>query len=140
MLNRMIFSLIFCACSYSCSAQSKIVLPCWLSGDYSKMITSQESMLKSYLLAINLDQPIADAKIRIKNGDYRLIGIGGIGVGYPGLNLKIEGDILCELGGRYLMGTSDGQEGRSHAALILKFGKYAEKYNAEILRFYRSRR
>ena len=130
------FIMVFMCCS--CDAQPESKMPCWITGDYSEMITTQEAILKSYLYPMNLKDPVADAKLRINNGDYRLIGIGGIGISYPGIDLRHDGDILCKLGGRYLQGTSDAHESKSHSQLIQKFSEYAGKYNAVVIEYYKT--
>jgi hypothetical protein len=134
MIRKFIVAYLISLSGLSCASQPETDMPCWMSGDYSQMITSQEAMLKTYLLPINLDAPEVDAKVRIRHGDYRLIGIGGLGIRYPGLDKKSQGNVLCRLGGRYIQGTSDAQEGESHAMLNTKFLEYAESYNAYVMR------
>ena len=108
-------------------------VPCWLSGDGSMLITTQESILKSQLLPIHLDNWKHDLAVRISVGDYRLLGIGGVGIGYPALKNKED---LCRLGGKYFDGTSDAIESKGHSALMQKFRRYAEAYNSAMLRKY----
>ena len=137
MKKLLLFVAYLTSCS-SCVAQPNKELPCWITDDYSKMVTTQEAILNSYLYPIDLDNPVVDAQKKIKNGDYRLIGIGGFGINYPGIDMRKEGFILCKLGSRYLKGTSDAKEGDSHMKLIQRFNKYAEIYNTQILEFYQS--
>lgn len=134
MIRKLIVAYLISLSGLSFASQPETDIPCWMSGDYSQMITSQEAMLKTYLLPINLDAPEVDAKVRIRHGDYRLIGIGGLGIRYPGLDKKSQGDVLCRLGGRYIQGTSDALEGKSHAMLIANFLQYAESYNAYVMK------
>lgn len=127
---------LFSALFASCASNAEEKTPCWVSGDSSRIITSQEAMLKTYLLAINLDDPKGDAKKRLSHGDYRLIGVGGIGLEYPSLDLSKEGHILCEFGGRYIQGTSDVYESEAHAHLSSKFAEYARSYNIVVIQHY----
>ena len=122
--------------SFASSSNNKI--PCWVSGDAPDVITSQLSILKSYLLPINLDDPEGDAKKRIHNKDYRLLGIGGLGVEFPSVDSS-EKEILCTLGWRYIQGTSDVHESKEHIELIKKFKKYSEIYNKKILSFWKEK-
>lgn len=132
------FFLIVCLICTSCMAQSYNEMPCWVADDYSAVITKQEAILTSYLYPINLTRPIEDAELRIEFGDYRLIGIGGFGISYPGIDMRIDGEVLCSVGRRYLQGTSDAQESHAHAELIQNFKIYAEVYNKKILGFYKA--
>ena len=128
--------LLFCVLCVACVSNAEEKPPCWVSGDSSKVITSQEAMLKTYLLPINLIDPKGDAEKRLNHGDYRLIGVAGLGLEYPPLNLSREGHILCEFGGRYIQGTSDVYESEAHADLASKFAEYAKSYNAVIIEYY----
>ena len=113
--------------------------PCYLDEDnHTPPITTQIAVLKSYLYPINLDSPVDDAKLRIKLGDYRLLGIGGFGLTYPPLDLQKDSEILCTLGERYIQGTSDAIEGKEHSELISKFTEYATKYNEYIIQEYKN--
>ena len=103
--------------------------PCWLDPDLISS-TSQFALLRTLQLPIRLDKPEEDARLRMKHGDFRLIGIGGLGVTYPGLKNM---ELLCKIGGRYIEGTSDMIEGKEHADLIEKFREYATKYNKIII-------
>jgi len=67
-----------------------------------------------------------------------LIGVGGLGIGYPGLNVPDDGNILCELGGRYLQGIGDVYESKSHSKLMKQFAEYAKRYNMEIIASYQA--
>lgn len=121
--------------SYAFSGEERI--PCWVSGDNSEVITSQEAILKTYLLPVDLNDPQGDAKKRIIHGDYRLVGIGGFGLEYPALEKSTDGDILCKFGGRYMQGTSDVYESESHAQLTSRFVGYAKSYNEIIIDYYK---
>jgi len=132
-----ILCLLFFFVTTSCGLYAQENVPCWVSGDVSKVITSQEAILKTYLLPIHLNDPEGDAEIRISHGDYRLVGITGIGLEYPSLDKSKEGQILCEFGGRYIQGTSDVYESDVHAQLISKFTEYAKAYNAVIISYYK---
>lgn len=114
-------------------------VPCWISGDAPNVITTQLSILKSYLLPINLDDPEGDARKRLENKDYRILAIGGLGIVFPGLDTSKEGGILCTLGWRFIYGTTDAYENEEHINLIGSFTKYAKAYNAIILNHYKVR-
>ena len=43
--------------------------------------------------------------------------------------------MLCELGGRYLQGTGDVHESKSHDNLMNRFAEYAKQYNMKIIGF-----
>ena len=103
--------------------------PCWMDPDFVSP-TKQLALLRTLLLPIRLDKPEEDAYLRMKHGDYRLIGIGELGITYPGLENM---ELLCKVGGRYIEGTSDMVEGEEHANLMRKFRKYAEEYNKIII-------
>ena len=133
---RKIVYFLFCTLSASSAFSGEENLPCWLSGDTSGVITSKEALLKTYLLRIELSDPKGDAKKRINHGDYRLIGIGGLWLGYPALNMPKDGDILCKFGGRYIQGTSDVSGSVSYARLEAMFVKYAKVYNEVIIDYY----
>ena len=137
-MKRIIY-FICCILKVSCVTGSEEQIPCWVSGDTIKVITSQEAILKTYLLPFDFNDPEGDAKIRISHGDYRLLGIGGFGLEYPSLDKSKDGHILCEFGGRYIQGTSDAYENESHAELISRFVEYAEAYNLVIINYYRLR-
>lgn len=121
--------------SFAFSEEEKV--PCWVSGDSSKVITSQEAILKTYLLPIDLSDPQGDAKKRITHGDYRLVGIGGVGLKYPALDKSENRNILCKFGGRYIQGTSDAHESKNHAQLMSRFTAYAKAYNEVIIDYYK---
>ena len=108
--------------------------PCWLEASPTPLV----AVLKTFRLPIRLDQPEADARLRMTHGDMRLLGVGGIGIGYPGLGGIEDVPILCALGGRYIEGTSDGIEGVEHAQLMEAFRLYAAEYNSVILAWYRN--
>lgn len=102
---------------------------CWLDPDLVSP-TKQLALLRTLQLPIRLDKPEEDARLRMKHGDFRLLGIGELGIIYPGLENM---DLLCKVGGRYIEGTSDVIEGEEHAKLMQKFREYAEKYNKLII-------
>ncbi len=138
MMTRYIFIVVTSLLCFSCSSYAQNDLPCWVTGEYPNLLTKQEAMLKSYLLPMDLNDPIADAEVRIKNGDYRLIGVGGLGVSYLGLNMPSDSEMLCELGGRYLQGTGDVHESKSHDNLMKRFAEYAKQYNMKIIASYKA--
>ena len=110
--------------------------PCWISGDDWGLKTTQKAMLKTYLLAINLDDPKGDAKLRLEHNDYRFLGIGALGISYPSIDKSDDINALCEYGGRYIDGTSDVYEGPEHQALSIKVLKYAQSYNQYLIDHY----
>ena len=112
---------------------SEAELPCWITGDDWGIKTTQKAMLMTYLLPVNLDDPKGDAELRLEHGDYRFLGVGGLGVSYPSINMSRDVNALCEYGGRYIEGTSDLYEGSEHMALSSKFLKYAQSYNQYVI-------
>jgi hypothetical protein len=129
------FSFFMLSAYFAFSEEGKV--PCWVSGDSSKVITSQEAILKTYLLPIDLSDPQGDAKKRITHGDYRLVGIGGVGLKYPALDKSDENrNILCKFGGRYIRGTRDAHESENHTQLMSRFTAYAKAYNEVIIGYY----
>ena len=130
----------FCILSASFVFSEEDKFPCWISGDSSKEITSQEAILKTYLLPIDLSDPEGDAKKRITHGDYRLVGVGGVGLRYPALDKSEDGNILCIFGGRYIRGTSDAHESKNHVQLMSKFTAYAKVYNEVIIDYYKRKK
>ncbi len=99
-------------------------------------LTSQESILRTYLLPTNLDDPKGDAYLRIDQGDYRLLGVAGFTIEFPTID-KVEDDqIICELGTRVIDGTSDVFESLKTADLMARYREYARVYNQTLVGHY----
>ena len=131
--------MVIAACSVGKAQDERISgakLPCWISGDDWESKTSQKAILMTYLLPINLDDPKGDAKLRLEHGDYRFLGIGGLGVIYPSIDMGRDVNALCVYGGRYIEGTSDLYEGSNHIALSSKLLEYAQSYNQYVIDHY----
>jgi|SRR6056297_519124 len=103
-------------------------LPCWLDPDREvSPSTTQLAVLRSYLLPIDLEAPARDLQARIQHGDLRFLGIGGLGMGFPGLENR---ELICEHGFRYIQGTTDGLDSPEHGRLVGRFEQYATEYNS----------
>jgi hypothetical protein len=99
------------------------------------LYTSEEAILKTYMLPINLEDPKGDFDKRIAHCDYRFISVNGLYLQYPGLKLSKDKELLDKVGHRSIEGTSDALENEEHADLVIKFGEYAESYNKCMLSF-----
>jgi len=95
--------------------------------------TSQVCELTETLASLNLENPIVDLERNLRLGDRRFIGINGYACFAPGAE-RAEEPWSPKFGRRCLAGTSDAVEGEAHLALIAKATKYAQGYNAELLR------
>ncbi len=104
--------------------------PCWADPDTVPEHFSTEAQLKTFLLPINLDDPVGDAEVRIAHGDLRLLAVGKFGIVFPGVENR---EVSCRLGFRYVDGTSDAFESRAHAELQGEIESYAKAYNQKIL-------
>jgi hypothetical protein len=94
----------------------------------TRVVTSGTAILKTTLRALNTEDPAADLRTNIGNGDYRFIDIYGF-VCYPPGVTEQELPLVSKYGMRALDGTSDAIESDEHAALMRKAVKYAETYN-----------
>lgn len=105
------------------------------SADNLAEITTQLAKLKTYQLAINLNEPKQDAIKRLRFGDFRLLWLPTNPV-YPSSekNLPlITEEITCILGERRIEGVGNPIESEEQAILSDQFFGYAIKYNDTIL-------
>ncbi len=115
---------------FSQSAAAEI--PCWSDPDTVPEQYSPEANLRSFLLPINLGDPVGDAELRIAHGDFRLLAVGRLGLIFPGVENR---EVSCRLGFRYIDGTSDAFESSAHAKLQEDVESYANAYNRKILAY-----
>ena len=91
--------------------------------------TTDLAILKTTIMAINLNDPSGDLKQRLANKDYRFLGLYGLGPEYPALKFPEDKELLCSYGEKMLEGTSDSLESEEHAELVIILSKYANSYN-----------
>ena len=102
-----------------------------------KIETTNEGMLRSFLMPIELDNPEIDAQKRAHNKDFRFLATGSYsGLRYPGLN-ENQLYVICRIGYRTIDGLTDAYNSKEHLLLAKKVRKYATIYNKEILRLFK---
>ena len=118
----------------------KIILIMFLN--YSIQVTAQTDcstiddfksslygMLKSDLLPIDANSPEEDAKLRIENGDLRLLAYGLLsGMKIPKEQL-LKKNQICLYGVKVIQGMTDSFESSEHRKLVHKLREYINKYN-----------
>lgn len=136
-MRRMTILFLLIAVAPGCSVARESP-PCWMTADFSEVITTEHAILKSELLATHLDQPVEDARLRIAHGDFRVLIIGGFTGRYPAIDLEREGEIVCQYGARFVQGTGDSYDNEAHVELAAAFERYATAYNRYLLEYWRS--
>ncbi len=117
-----------------------LVLSCQTvsSEKYEQPITSNTAILKTTLSSLNIEEPEKDINKNIKNNDLRFICVCGYACYTPGVEQN-DLSLTTKYGIRCLDGTSDMIENDEHAQLIKDARKYAEHYNALLLKEIKNR-
>jgi hypothetical protein len=93
-----------------------------------------DSIAASQLRWVEAADPVADARAAITQKDFRLKGVYGLTLRVPGVEPDRVEELRRRLGISPIEGTSDAMEGPEQKPLIDMAYKYAEAYNAQILR------
>jgi hypothetical protein len=93
---------------------------------------SPAETLDASLESLNLAEPERDAERHLAAGDFRVIGIYGYSINFPGIPDEAWMRIFAEERFRAIEGTSDCVIGGRHMELISIASKYAERYNRHL--------
>ena len=106
--------------------------PCWSYYYRGFLKTNFTTLFKSNFLEIHLDQPIQDAKERLKIGDRRFLSARGFAIYFPGIDSTTNDNIICKYGWRYIKGTADHIKMKD-LQLRHNLEIYASEYNIYLL-------